>query len=98
MCQLRQNETGISGHPARALRLGCSFVNARRGQAGYGHGLVSSWVITGKRRSDRNRDICKNLIIKEIWPAGRIRICDLCLRRAALYPAELRAVYAIPAG
>ena len=25
-------------------------------------------------------------------PPGRIRICDLCLRRAALYPAELRAV------
>lgn len=23
---------------------------------------------------------------------GRIRICDLCLRRAALYPAELRVL------
>ena len=65
----RMKRGSKAGIPPGALRLGCFFVNARRGQAGYGHGLVSSWVITGKRRSDRNRDICKNLIIKEIWPA-----------------------------
>jgi hypothetical protein len=29
-------------------------------------------------------------VLDKVGAPGRIRICDLCLRRAALYPAELR--------
>lgn len=54
---------------------------------GRGHKMVPKWS------QNFSSQKTKNYLIEKYWKNGapdRIRTCDLCLRRATLYPAELR--------
>ncbi len=50
-------------------------------EAKAGNGAHKQWSAKGQRK-----------LIEKIGAPDRIRTCDLCLRRAALYPAELRVL------
>ena len=74
---------------AVAAMLSCTKGQIFREDFGAKFKVVPIWSLFGPRGENVRRCLLGKAL--EDGPPERIRTSDLCLRRAALYPAELRA-------